>query len=386
VDRNERVVYFAAGGREPDSDPYFRKLYRASFDGTDVRLLTPEEADHDIQSDFSPSGKYFVETYSTVVTPPRLLLRSLEDGDVIAELEIADAVNLYAADWRAPERFSVKAADGVSDIWVAVYLPPNSEPQRSYPIIDAIYGGPVSAIAPRSFRQSYASGYQQASLASLGFIVVSIDGRGTPYRSRAFREVGYGNFADPQLEDHIAAIRQIAKRYPSADLERVGIYGHSNGGYMAARALLKHADFFTVGVASAGPHNFQGLPGTGMPWMGIPQYEGGATTRPNDAAVPDNYQVLDNANFASGLKGKLLLICGDMDNTAFPALTLQLADALTKANKSYDLLFLPNQTHRYFVDQPYVMRRVWDYFVEHLLGKEPPLNFEMKEYEALVYQ
>jgi dipeptidyl aminopeptidase/acylaminoacyl peptidase len=349
-------------------------------------LLTPEEAHHEIQGAFSPSGKFFVETYSTVDTLPKLVLRSLHDGRVIAELESADATGLFAAGWRAPERFAVKAADGVTDIWTTVYLPPDFDPERSYPIIDAIYGGPVSVIAARTFRQSYASGYQQASLARLGFIVVSIDGRGTPYRSRAFREAGYGNFADPQLEDHVSAIRQIAERYPSVDLDRVGIYGHSNGGYMAARALLKYPDFFTVGIASAGPHNFQGLPGTGMPWMGIPQYEGGVTTRPNDAAVPDNYRILDNANFASGLQGRLLLICGDMDNTAFPALTLQLAEALNRANKSYDLLYLPNRTHSYFVDEPYVMRRIWDYFVEHLLGVTPPINYKMKEYETPVYQ
>lgn len=386
VDPGGRIVYFTAGGREPGSDPYYRKLYRASLDGADMRLLTPEEADHEVQGDFSPSGKYFVETYSTVENPPRFLLRSLENGGVIAELERADAAKLYATGWRTPERFSVKAADGTTDIWATVYFPPDFDPQRSYPVIDAIYGGPVSVIAARTFRQSYASGYQQASLARLGFIVVSLDGRGTPYRSRAFRETGYGNFADPQLEDHIAAIRQIAKRYPSVDLGRVGIYGHSNGGYMAARALLKYPDFFTVGVSSAGPHNFQGLPGTGMPWMGIPKYEGGGTTKPDVAAVPENYRVLDNTNFASGLQGKLLLICGDMDNTAFPALTLQLADALNKANKKYDLLYLPNQTHMYFVEQPYVLRRIWDYFVEHLLGATPPLNYEMMDYGTPVYQ
>jgi dipeptidyl-peptidase 4 len=386
VDEGQRLVYFTAGGREPGSDPYYRKLYRASLDGTDIRLLTPEEAHHEIQRSFSPSGKYFVETYSTVDTVPQFLLRSTNDGSIIVELETADATDLYATGWRTPERFSVKAADGATDIWVAVYLPPDFDPQHSYPVVDAIYGGPVSVVAPRSLRQAYASGYQRASLARLGFIVVSLDGRGTPYRSRAFREAGYGNFADPQLEDHIAAIRQIAERFPSIDLERVGIYGHSNGGYMTARAMLKHPEFFKVGVSSAGPHNFQGLPGTGMPWFGVPEYEGGATVRPNDAAVPENYRVLDNAELASGLQGDLLLICGDMDNTAFPALTLQLADALSKANKSYDMLYLANRNHRYFVDEPYVMRRIWDYFVEHLQGVAPPLNYKMMEYGTPVYQ
>jgi dipeptidyl aminopeptidase/acylaminoacyl peptidase len=386
IDENQRLVYFTAGGREPGSDPYYRKLYRAPLDGTGIRLLTPEEAHHEIQDDFSPSGNYFVETYSTVDTAPRFLLRSANEGNIIAELETADASELYATGWRAPERFSAKSADGSTDIWGAVYFPPDFDPLRAYPVIDAIYGGPVSVVAPRTLRQAYASGYQRASLARLGFIVVSLDGRGTPFRSRAFREAGYGNFADPQLEDHVAAIQQIAERIPSMDLERVGIYGHSNGGYMAARAMLKYPEIFKVGVSSAGPHNFHGLPGTGMPWMGIPRYEGGASLRPEDGAVPDNYRVLDNAELASGLRGDLLLICGDMDNTAFPALTLQLADALTKTNKSFDMLYLPNRNHRYFVDEPYVMRRIWDYFVEHLHGVEPPVDYEMREYGAPVFQ
>ena len=386
VDANDRVIYFTAGGREPGSDPYHQKLYRASLDGNSIRLLTPEDAHHEILGGLSPSGRFFVEVYSTVDTAPRLLLRSSRDGNIVADLVTADATALYATGWRAPERFAVKAADGTADIWVTVYLPPNFDPARSYPVIDAIYGGPASIVAARTFGQAHTSSYQPSSLARLGFIVVSVDGRGTPYRSRAFRESGYGNFADPQLEDHIAAIRQVAKRYPSADLDRVGIYGHSNGGYMAARAMFRHPEFFKVGVASAGPHNFHGLPGTGMPWMGIPRYEGGASTKPTEAAVPQNYQILDNRNFASGLQGALLLIAGDMDNTAFPALTMQLVQALNEANKTYDLLLLPNRTHGYFAGEPYVMRRIWDYFVEHLHGTAPPADYEIRQYDKLVYQ
>ncbi len=386
VDEQARVIFFSAGGREPGSDPYYRKLYRVSFDGSGLRLLTPEQAHHEIVGSLSPGDRFFVDSYSTVDTPPVTVLRSLDDGRIVAELETADATALYAEGWRAPERFRVKAADGKTDLWATVYLPPDVDTEGSYPVIDAIYGGPVSIIAARGFRDGVVSGYQQASLARLGFIVFSLDGRGTPFRSRAFRETGYGNFADPQLEDHVAALAQIAARYPMADLERTGIYGHSNGGYMAARAMLKHPKSFRVGIASAGPHNFQGLPGTGMPWMGVPRYLGGGTTKPDPAAVPENYRVLDNAMFASGLEGHLLLICGDMDNTAFPALTLQLADALIRANKTFDLLVLPNRTHSYFVDEPYVMRRVWDYFVEHLLHTSPPTNFKMQGYETLIYR
>lgn len=396
VDGEERRLFFTAGGREEGSDPYLRKLYRASLDGGEIVLLTPEEADHVIRSaagshgeasdgSVSASGRYFFESYSTVSMEPRFVVRSTAEGRVIAELEKADAIQLYAAGWRAPERFSVTSADGVTDLYGVVYFPLGFDERGSYPVIDAIYGGQVSIVAARSFRQAYASGYQQASLAELGFVVVSLDGRGTPYRSKAFREIGFGSFADPQLDDHIAAIRQLAKRYPGLDLERVGIYGHSNGGYLAARALLRHPDFFTVGVASAGPQNFQGLPGTGTPWMGIPRYEGGATVRSDDGSVPENYQILDNASFASGLEGHLLLVCGDMDSAAFPALTLQLADALIREYKSFDLLYLPNRTHRYFVAEPYVMRRTWDYLVEHLLGATPPENYKMKPFGQLVF-
>ena len=386
VDEERRVIFFTAGGMEPDSDPYFRKLYRVSFDGSGLEQLTPEEAHHEIAGALSPDRRFFVDSYSTVDSPAITVLRSLDDGHVIAELERADAADVYAEGWRAPARIRVKAADGKTDLWASVYLPPDYDSEGSYPVIDAIYGGPVSIIAARSFRESVVSGYQQASLARLGFIVFSLDARGTPFRSLAFREVGYGNFADPQLEDHVAALRQIASHYPAADLGRTGIYGHSNGGYMAARAMLKHPAAFTVGVASAGPHNFQGLPGTGMPWMGIPSYEGGASSKPDPGAVPENYRILDNAELAAGLEGQLLLICGDMDNTAFPALTMQLADALIEANKIFDLLYLPNRTHSYFVDEPYVMRRVWDYFVEHLHRTTPPANFEMRDYGELVYR
>ncbi|MEN8164456.1 MAG: DPP IV N-terminal domain-containing protein [Acidobacteriota bacterium] len=396
VDAEDRRIFFTAGGREPGSDPYYRKLYRASLDGGTITLLTPEEADHHIGGSsgnpsgrlgsqavtpsLSPSGDFFVESYSTPNSEPRFVLRSSEDGRIISHLETADATALYATGWRAPVRFSVTSADGVTDLRGAIYFPPDFDAGGSYPVIDAIYGGQVSIVAPRTFRQAYTSGYQRASLAELGFVVISLDGRGTPCRSKAFREVGFGSFADPQLDDHVAAIKQLAQRYPALDTNRVGVYGHSNGGYLAARALLKNPDFFNVGVASAGPQNFHGLPGTGTPWMGIPRYADGSSERPDGAAIPQNYQILDNTKFAAGLKGQLLLICGDMDNTAFPALTLQLADALIKVNKDFDLLYLPNQTHMYFVQQPYVMRRIWDYFVKHLLGATPPDNYEIKPY------
>ena len=383
MDETDRQLFFTAADMEGGSDPYLRRLYRVPLDGGDLVQLTPELADHDIS--LSPGAGNFVDTYSTVSEAPTSVLRSAMDGTVIAELETADASRLLARGWRPPTRVALTAADGETDIYAAVYLPADFDPEKRYPVIDAIYGGPVSIVVPRSFRQAYVAGYQQPSLAELGFIVVSIDGRGTPYRSRAFRETGYGNFADAQLEDHVTALRQLAEMYPSMDLDRIGIFGHSNGGYMTARAMLKYPDFYKVGIASAGPHNFQGLPGTGMPWMGIPEYADGNSVRSEATEVPSNYAELDNANLASELKGRLLLIAGDMDNTAFPALTVQLGHALVEANKDFDMLYLPNETHRYFVSSPYVMRRVWNYFVEHLHGTTPPRDYVIRQWEREIY-
>lgn len=396
VDEARRQVFFTALGREAGRDPYFSHLYKASLDGGEITLLTPENADHAIGTGFSPTHQrflpgvpggvsdaytdtsgFFVDTYSRVDQAPVTVLRSLDDGRLILKLEEADASDLYSAGWNAPERFSAKAADGSTDISGVLYLPSNFDPKQSYPIVDAIYGGPVSIVAARSFSDAYDNGYFPASVAELGFAVVMLDGRGTPYRSREFREAGYGSFADPQLDDHVAVIRQLAERYPFLDTSRVGVYGHSNGGYLSARALLKHPGFFKVGFASAGPQNFQGLPGTGAPWFGVPDYGEGSTVRPDAHAIPENYRVLDNGQFADQLSGRLMLVCGELDYTAFPALTLQLASALIKANKNFDMLYLPGSTHRYFVDNLYVTRRLWDYFVENLAGLSPPDDFDM---------
>jgi len=394
IDETRRLVFFIAGGRESGRDPYYRHLYKAPLDGGDITLLTPENSDHDIGTGLSPtrqrylagipggetgtgSSGFFVDTYSTVDQAPVTVLRSLDDGHLISRLEEANASEVKAAGWKAPERFSLNAADGLTEIHGVMYLPSDFDPKKSYPIIDAIYGGPVSVVAARSFKDAYNSGYFPASVAELGFAVIMLDGRGTPYRSRAFREAGYGSFADPQLDDHVTVIRQLAERFSFLDISRVGVYGHSNGGYLSARALLKHPDFFKVGFASAGPQNFQGLPGTGAPWFGLPDYGDGASLRPEIGAVPENYVVLDNSNFADQLQGRLMLVCGELDYTAFPALTMQLASALIEANKNFDMLYLPGSTHRYFVDDPYVTRRLWDYFVEHLAGLTPPDNFDM---------
>jgi dipeptidyl aminopeptidase/acylaminoacyl peptidase len=201
-----------------------------------------------------------------------------------------------------------------------------------------------------------------------------IDGRGTPLRSKAFQNAGYGNFADMALDDHVAVLEQLCARDPSLDADRIGVYGHSFGGYTSARAVLRHPDIYKVAVSSAGSHNLHGMYGNLADALWAPDYGNGLRVKPDVKAIPENYRDLDTGTLAAKLRGKLMLAYGDMDENAFPAATLQLADALTKANRSYDLLYMPNRTHG-FTPEPYYVRRLWDYFVEHLMGVRPPLNY-----------
>src|SRR6185437_13763592 len=290
-----------------------------------------------------------------------------------------DATAAYASGWRAPQRFVAKAADGKTVLYGVLYLPPDFKPDHQYPLIDAFYGGPQELNAPRDFAEAIATSNppSRSSLAQLGFMVVTIDARGTPGRSQAFHDVGYGNFADPQIEDHIAVIRQLATRYPNIDLDRVGVYGHSFGGYNSARAILSHPEFFKVAVSSAGSQNYEGMYVGLEAVLGIPDY-GGSRFRPTPQAIPANYAQLDNSPLAGRLRGHLMLVYGDMDENAMPSVTAQLVDALTRANKTFDLVYLPNRDHSFFRFDAYYTRRLWDYFVQHLLGAQPPENYQLQ--------
>lgn len=356
VDAEGRWLYFIGQGREAGRDPYYRHLYRVRLDGTDLTLLTPEDADHHVT--FSPNGSVFVDTYSRVDLPPVSVLRRAS-GRKVAELQRADIRRLLAAGWRFPERFSVKARDGSTDLYGTMYLPSHFEPDRRYPVIDSIYPGPQATRVPKSFTLSNAQ-----ALAELGFIVVKIDGMGTPGRSRAFREVSYRNLGDAGgLEDHIEALRQLARQRPWMDLSRVGIYGHSGGGFASARAILTYPDFYRVAVSSSGNHDQRIYhAGWGERYQGYPQ--------------EDRYPGLDNASLAENLKGKLLLVHGDADDNVHPAHTLALAKALIEANKDFDMLLMPGQAHAFEGRaRDYFTRRRWDYFVRHLLDGEPPPNY-----------
>lgn len=250
IDRENRTIYFTAGGREADRDPYLEHLYSIDFDGSDLALLTPENADHNIS--FSSDYDYFVDSYSRIDQKPITVLRNSSDGSLVMKLEEADIEDLQVTGWQHPEPFKVKARDGETDIYGVIYRPTNFDSQKSYPVIDGTYSGPQAVRTPKSFNGF--SGSDQA-LAELGFIVVTVDGLGTAGRSKEFQDFSWKNLGDIGSPDHIKAINKLAERYSYMDISRVGIYGHSAGGYDAARAIMKHPDFYKVAVSSAGNHD-----------------------------------------------------------------------------------------------------------------------------------
>jgi len=365
VDEANRQLYFLGVGKEKGRDPYFAHFYRIGFDGKGLKLLTPENANHTIV--LSPSRRYFVDTYSTPVDPPVSVLRDMT-GDVLMTLEMADITRLRAAGWQPPMPFTVKARDGVTDLYGLMYRPTHFDPSKKYPIINHIYPGPqTGSVGSRNF--SPTRGDTQP-IAELGFIVVQIDGMGTPWRSKAFHDAYYGNMGDNTLPDQIAGMRELAARYPWIDLDRAGIYGHSGGGYATASALFRHPDFFKVGVSQAGNHDNRHYEDDwAEKWQGL------LVTRPDGTT---NYDNQANQLVAGNLKGKLLIAHGTMDSNVPPNNTLLVVDALIKANKDFDLIMFPNRGHG-FGSEPYMVRRRWDYFVKHLLGAEPPKEYEFRQ-------
>jgi dipeptidyl-peptidase 4 len=364
VDESGRIIYFQGVGKESGRDPYFRHFYKIGFDGKGQTLLTPEDGDHVVS--LAPSGKYFVDSYSKPDTAPVSVLRDA-DGKVVLALETADISQLVASGWTPPIPITVKARDGTTDLYGLMFRPTDFDSSRRYPIINNIYPGPqTGSVRGRSFLA--ARGDAQA-IAELGFIVVQIDGMGTPWRSRSFHEKWYGDMGDNTLPDQVAAMKELASRYPWIDLERAGIYGHSGGGNATATAMFKYPDFFKVGVSQAGNHDNRVYEDDwAEKWQGL------LVKKPDGTS---NYDDQANQNHAKNLKGKLLLAHGTMDTNVPYYSTLLVVDALIKANKDFDLIVLPNRGHG-FGNEPYMVRRRWDYFVKHLLGAEPPVNYEMK--------
>ncbi|MBC7895738.1 MAG: DPP IV N-terminal domain-containing protein [Cytophagaceae bacterium] len=373
VDEAAQWVYFTGRGREAGRNPYHTHLYRVRVDGTGIELLTPENADHSIV--VAPSGKHFVDTYSFVDTPPVSVLRSM-DGKVVLPLEKADISKLLAIGYRTPEPFVVKARDGTTDLYGVMYKPSNFDSTKKYPVIDQIYPGPQTTSVPPGFVPTLRPGSNQnmfgqvQALAELGFIVIQVDHFGGNKRSKAFHDYWYGNMGDNGLPDHVAAVKQLGARYRWIDLDRVGIYGHSGGGFASTDAILTYPDFYKVAVSMAGNHDnrtYQAAWGE--------KYQGFLVR--DSVRRTDNWENQVNYLKAKNLKGDLFLMHGDMDDNVHPAMTLQVVNALIAANKSFDLLILPDRAHAMH-QEPYVIRRTWDYFVRHLLGVEPPRNYEIK--------
>ncbi|MDD8026823.1 MAG: DPP IV N-terminal domain-containing protein [Acidobacteriota bacterium] len=364
LDEKARQIYFLAQGREKGRDPYFRHLYRIGLDGRGLLLLTPEDADHGVS--LSPSGRYFVDVFAKPDVPATTVLRDTA-GKLILTLEKADIAPLMAAGWKPCLPFIVKGRDGATDLYGLMFKPTDFDPNRKYPIVVSIYPGPQSgSIGSRAFAP--ARGDTQA-LAELGFIVVQIDGMGTPGRSKAFHDAYYANMGDNTLPDQVAGITQLAERFPWIDIDRVGIYGHSGGGFATCDAMFRYPDFFKVGVSQAGNHDNRGYEDDwGEKWQGLLS---------KSADGKGNYDDQANQNHAAKLKGKLLLAHGTTDDNVPPYNTLLVVDALIKANKDFDLILFPNRSHG-FGNEPYMVRRRWDYFVKNLLGAEPPKEYGMK--------
>jgi dipeptidyl aminopeptidase/acylaminoacyl peptidase len=351
VEDKKRQIVFQASGIEP-GDPYFINYYRINFDGTGLIRLTEGVGTH--EANFSPDKKYFVDTWSTVDTPPVSVLRSSDNGKQIMLIEKADISKLIETGIRLPEVFTAKGRDGETDIWGIIIKPVNFDSLKKYPVIENIYAGPHGNFVPKNFRPMVSGMHQ---LAELGFIVVQIDGMGTSNRSKAFHDVCWKNLKDAGFPDRILWIQAAAKKYPFMDIERVGIYGTSAGGQSAAGAVLFHPEFYKVAVASCGCHdNRMDKMWWNEQWMGWP--------------VGEEYAQSSNVVNAWRLKGKLLLINGELDNNVDPASTIQVVNALIKANKEFEYVFLPGMKHT--GGGEYGERKRRDFFVKYLKGVEPP--------------
>jgi dipeptidyl-peptidase-4 len=361
IDEKTKTIYYIASGKEAGRNPYYQHLYKIGLDGKGFALLTPENANHEVI--VSPDRKYFIDRVSAPDQPTKTVLRETATGKIIRELANADIEGLLALGYKFPETFTAIARDGITTIYGAIWKPSNFDPSKKYPVIDQSYTGPHTNMFPRSFAAAVNRANQP--LAELGFIVVTIDGMGTAGRSKAFHNVSYKNMGK-NLTDHVLAIKELAKKYSWIDAERVGIFGHSAGGYDAGHAVLEFPDFYKVAVASSADHDFR-MEKDWWPemYMGWP--------------VDSTYHLVSNITMAGNLKGKLLITHGGIDENVNPSATFKLAEALIKANKEFDMLIFPSQHHGYTgVFSDYFTKKRWNYFVEHLLGAKPIWDFELR--------
>ena len=375
VDESTREIFFTGGGKEK-GNPYHIYLYKVNFDGSGLVCLTPEKGTHRINA--SDDWKYFTTTFSTTENSPVTLLKN-RNGETLKEINRVDISELLENNWQQPIEFSVKARDNETDVYGLLYLPSFYNENHNYPVLNYIYPGPQSgsignygfSVARRDFQ----------ALAELGFIVIGVDAMGTPGRSKSFHDAYYGNMGDNGLPDNIKAIKDLSKIYKGMDTERVGIWGHSGGGFASTRAILEYPEFYDVAVSSSGNHDNRNYEADwGEKWQGLLEYtdeniDDGDT---NYDFKQTNYDNQANQLLAKNLKGKLMLAHGNLDDNVPPYSTLLVVDALIKENKDFDLIIFPNKRHGYGDMNNYFTRKKWDYFVKHLKGIEPPKEFEMK--------
>ncbi len=371
IDTAASTLYFRGVGREEGVNPYYGQLYSVRFDGSNFKQLSSENANHTIWS--SDEGNYFVDSFSRVDLPFRSVLRD-GSGKIIMELEKADISGLQKIGYQFPESFNVKAADGVTDLYGVMWKPFDFDSTKKYPIISYVYPGPQVESFPVSFTISGSRGRPQ-TLAQLGFIVIAQGQRGgSPIRSKYYHNYGYGDMRDYPLADNKFTIEQLAAQHSFIDINRVGIFGHSGGGFMSTAALLTYPDFYDVAVSSAGNHdNSIYNIWWGEVHNGVKENKKTVTkmnddsTKTKDEVITFDAPVETNASLAQNLKGHLLLVHGDMDNNVHPANTIKLADALIKANKRFDMMILPGKRHGFGNYTSYFERMMWYYFAEHLL-------------------
>ncbi|WP_071150499.1 S9 family peptidase [Bacteroides ndongoniae] len=352
VDEANRQIYFSANGVQPDEDPYLIRYYRIGFDGTGLTCLTPDEGMH--QAWFSDDMRYLVDVYSMVDKAPVAVLRSAADGRVVMPLEQADISRLVAEGWKAPEVFTAKGRDGKTDMWGIIIRPTNFDPNKKYPVLEYIYQGPGSQYVPKTFTPY---NWYMTSIAELGFIVVMVDGMGTSFRSRSFENVCYKNLKDAGLPDHIAWIKAAAAKYPYMDIDRVGIYGCSAGGQESMTAVLFHPEFYKAAYSACGCHdNRMDKIWWNELWLGYP--------------VGEQYREGSNVENAHLLTRPLMLVVGEMDDNVDPASTMQVVNALIKANKDFELVVIPGARHT--MGEDFGEHKRYDFFVRNLLKVNPP--------------
>jgi dipeptidyl aminopeptidase/acylaminoacyl peptidase len=361
VDEAAGVVYFAAYGREDGVDPYYGNLYRVNLDGSGLELLS--EADYDNRASVSENSRWIVHSYSRVNTAPRSVLRNAR-GQVVMELEEADLSRLFEAGWQFPEPFTVKADDGVTDIYGVMYRPFDFDSTKVYPLVQYVYPGPQT----ESVSKFFSTNSYEVGLAQLGMVVVTLGNRGGhPDRSKWYHNYGYGNLRDYGLADKKAGAEQLAMRHDFIDLDRVGIYGHSGGGFMSTAAMLNYPDFFKVAVSSSGNHDNQVY---NRYWSET--HHGVKEVVDDEGEVSFEYEIDNNPSLAANLKGKLLLTTGDEDNNVHHANTVRMAQALIRANKRFDYFLFPGQRHGYGNMSDYWYWLRIEYFARHLLGDDRP--------------